>query len=240
MRRLLTALCLCLFALPAWAQDFTTGLTAYEKGDYERAFAIWLPLAKGVDPSAQYNVGLMYANGLGVARNDAEAVKWFRIAAKAGVPGADGNIGFMYEAGLGVAQDNEQAIAWYSKAVEKGEAAEQGLVEWQNNLGYMYETGRGVERDEVEAVKWYRRAADQDFAAAQFNLALKYDAGEGVPQDDVRAYMWYTIALSQLPVEQIETAVSLRNVVASRMMPDKVAQAGSMADEWLKKRGRGR
>ena len=268
MKRLLLALCMCLFASAVWAQGFAVGFEAYQSGDYARAFRIWKPLADRADTSAQYNIGLMYANGLGVPRNDAEAVKWFRLAAKAGIAGALANLGFMYEAGLGVAQDNSQAVSWYGKAAEKGDAfaqnslglmydegrgveqddeiavglyrqsADQGLVEAQNNLGYMYEVGRGVPQDDVESVKWYRRAADQDFAAAQFNLALKYDGGRGVPQDDSRAYMWYTIALTQLPVEQLETAVSLRNVVAERMAPDSIVNADRLAKEWLKKRGR--
>ena len=29
---------------------------------------------------AQYNLGVMYANGRGVPQNDAEAVKWYRLA----------------------------------------------------------------------------------------------------------------------------------------------------------------
>ena len=117
-------------------------------------------------------------------------------------------------------------------------AFQQGFDQAQNNLGFMYEAGRGVDQDDVEAVKWFRRAAEQDFSAAQFNLALKYDGGAGVPQDDVRAYMWYTIALTQLPVEQLETALSLRNVVAERMVPERVTEADEMAKEWLNKRGR--
>ena len=118
-------------------------------------------------------------------------------------------------------------------------SAAQGLAEAQNNLAYMYDVGRGVERDEVEAAKWYRRAAEQDFAAAHYNLALKYDSGSGVPQDDVLAYRWFTIALTALPVEQLETAVSLRNVVASRMVPDRIIEAELQARHWLTKHGRG-
>ena len=59
-----------------------------------------------------------------------------------------------------------------------------------------------------------------------------------MPQDDSRAYMWYTVALTQLPVEQLETAVSLRAVVAARMMPDHIAAAERLAKDWLKERGR--
>ena len=33
---------------------------------------------------AQYNLGVMYANGEGVAKNDEQAVKWYRKAAEQG------------------------------------------------------------------------------------------------------------------------------------------------------------
>ena len=59
-----------------------------------------------------------------------------------------------------------------------------------------------------------------------------------MPQDDSLAYMWYTIALTQLPVEQLETNVTLRNVVGARMKPDQIAAAERLAKAWLKKRGR--
>ena len=157
---------------------------------------------------------------------------FFRKAAEQGDAFAENRLGFMYEQGRSVEQDDEAAVSLYRRA------AVQGLAEAQNNLGYMYEEGRGIEQDDVEAAKWFRNAAEQDFAAAQYNLALKYDSGRGVPQDDSLAYMWYTIALSQLPVEQLETNVALRNVVASRMTPTQQAEAERKAKEWMAQHGR--
>ena len=37
------------------------------------------------DAKAQYNLGVMYANGNGVTEDDEEAVKWYRKAAEQGV-----------------------------------------------------------------------------------------------------------------------------------------------------------
>ena len=37
---------------------------------------------------AQFNVGVVYARGLGVAKDEAEAVKWYRKAADQGHPRA--------------------------------------------------------------------------------------------------------------------------------------------------------
>jgi TPR repeat protein len=51
---------------------------AYDRGDFETALRLWQPLADQGNADAQRNLGLMYANGRGVAENDAKAVKWER------------------------------------------------------------------------------------------------------------------------------------------------------------------
>ena len=50
---------------------------------------------------AQGDLGFMYANGLGVLRDDAEAVRWYRLAADQGDADAQGNLGEMYADGRG-------------------------------------------------------------------------------------------------------------------------------------------
>jgi TPR repeat protein len=46
--------------------------------------------------TAQYNLGVMYADGDGVPENGAEAVKWFRKAAAQGDADAQYNLGVMH------------------------------------------------------------------------------------------------------------------------------------------------
>ncbi len=106
--------------------------------------------------------------------------------------------------------------------------AEQGNASAQFNLGVMYERGHGVPQDHAEAAKWYRLAAEQGDAFAQFNLGLMYADGDGVPQDDVLAHMWWNLAAAQ----GIENAKTNRDIVASRMTPDQLAEAQRMAREW--------
>ena len=60
-------------------------------------------------PTAQYNLGIMYAKGQGVPQDYAEAVKWYRLAADQGIPTAQNNLGFMYAKGEGVPQDYSEA-----------------------------------------------------------------------------------------------------------------------------------
>ena len=74
---------LALMAAPARA-DFAAGVAAYDAGNYAKAYAEFLPLARGGDSAAQYSLGNMYRRGQGMARDNAEAVRWYRKAADQG------------------------------------------------------------------------------------------------------------------------------------------------------------
>ena len=50
----------------------------------EESFEDLIALAEAGDPDAQYNLGVMYANGRGVTQDDTEAVRWYRLAADPG------------------------------------------------------------------------------------------------------------------------------------------------------------
>lgn len=113
---------------------------------------------------AQYNLGILYEHGLGIAQDSTEAVKWYRQAAEQGYAAAQLSLGVLYEIGGGVTQDYAEAVKWYRQAAAQGDALA------QNNLGWLYETGHGVTQNSVEAVKWYRQAAAQGNARAQAHL----------------------------------------------------------------------
>ena len=60
--------------------------------------------------------------GLRVARDDAEALRFWRLAAAQGDADAMFNLGFMLERGRGVAQDRAEAIGLYRLAAAQGDA----------------------------------------------------------------------------------------------------------------------
>lgn len=121
--------------------------------------------ADGGRADAQYILGALYADGRGVARDQAEAVRWYRKAAEQNDPIAQDKLGFMYSFGNGVEKDRVEAVRWYRKA------ADQNLAVAQHDLGFMYEEGWGVEKDKAEAARWYQKAADQGYELAR--IALK-------------------------------------------------------------------
>ena len=81
MRHLRIVALAVVLALPVAAQDFEKGLEAYQRGDYETALREFRPLAEQGYAEAQYSLGLMYENGLGVPRSYAMAHKWFTLGA---------------------------------------------------------------------------------------------------------------------------------------------------------------
>lgn len=71
---------------PAWA-GLDEGVAAFKRGDYAAALREFRPLAERGDAGAQHNLGVMYTHGHGVPKDDREAVKWYRRAAKQGNAG---------------------------------------------------------------------------------------------------------------------------------------------------------
>ena len=125
MRHLTATLCLTLAVLlgsagMGWGADFQKGLDAVQRGDYTTALREWKPLAKQGVAFAQYNLGVMYANGQGVPQNYKTAVKWYRLAAEQGKSSAQYNLGLMYDNGKGVPQDYKTAVKWYRLSAEQG------------------------------------------------------------------------------------------------------------------------
>ena len=67
--------------------------------DYARALVWYRKSAEQGDAFAQTGLGVMYANGRGVAQDDAQAFVWFRKAAEQGDAEAQGSLGAMYATG---------------------------------------------------------------------------------------------------------------------------------------------
>ena len=115
-------------------------------------------MAKSCEPgiyNVQLNLGVIYDEGLGVPKNAAKAMEWYRKAAELGNAEAQFNLGGVYRDGKGVPKDAAKAAEWFQKA------AAQGLAEAQYWLGRMYHFGKGVPKDSVKAAQWYQKAAAQ-------------------------------------------------------------------------------
>jgi len=210
---------LLLSATTVWAGTMKDGDVAYHRGDYVTASKIYGSLAAQGNARAQNNLGMISLKGHGVAHDDAEALKWFRLAAAQGLAEAQLNLGAMYAEGLGLAQDYAQAGKWFRLAAEQGDAKA------QFNLGLLYMSGSGVAHNDAQAVTWVRKSAVQGLAQAQYTLGSMYEHGQGVKQDYVRAYLWFALGADSGDTDSAKS----RDRAATLMTPKQIAQARKLA-----------
>jgi len=85
-----------------------------ESGQFEAArLALW-PAARSGNAEAEELIGVMYALGLGVEKDEVRAMEWYMRAAMKGHPGAQSGVGWYYELGIGLpAPDLTRAYLWY-------------------------------------------------------------------------------------------------------------------------------
>ena len=115
------------------------------------------------DPYAQFNLGAMYANGVGVLKDDAEAVRWWRLAAHQGDVDAQCALGSVYAGAPGGA----------AAALREAEADPLSLV-----AGFLLGT---VPTDFVPAHMWLNIAAangHEDAALGRDALELLMSAAD--------------------------------------------------------------
>lgn len=141
--------------------------------------------AQSGDANAQYRLGMAYEHGIGVPRDLAQAMNWYKKSAAEGNANGEYYLGAMYQYGIGTQQDYAQALSLYQQA------AKQGHTEAENSLGVMYRNGLGVQQDNAQAIAWYQKAAAQGYVVSETNLGEMYQNGFGVPKDYAQAIAWY-------------------------------------------------
>ncbi|MES2824594.1 MAG: tetratricopeptide repeat protein [Pseudomonadota bacterium] len=164
--------------------DYKKGTEAFQQKNYQQAFLCYKNAAEQGDAKLQFNLGLMYTDGVGVVRDLKQAVVWYTKAAEQGDVEAQFNVGLSYHQGIDVVQDLKQAADWYKKA------ADQGFVQAQCNLGVLFQED-GLARNYEKALVWYKTAAEQGDACAQRNIALMYIQGKGVDRNKLKAISWF-------------------------------------------------
>jgi len=180
--------------------------------------ALALKANQGV-AGAELLLGLKYAEGEGIAKDEAEAAKWLQRAAEKGEALAQYRLGTLYEKGLGVPLDAKVAADWYAKT------AEAGNVKAMHNLAVAYANGTGRETNYTEAARWFRSAAERGMADSQFNLAVLHERGLGVQTSLTDAYRWYAIAAAEGDAESSTRVEALTSQIpaSERDAADKAA-----------------
>ncbi len=112
MRQAILAAALVL-AGPA-AAEIETARDLMDAGRFQDAMQELMPAAISGNAEAEELIGVMYALGLGVERDDQRAFEWYLRAAMKGHAGAQSGVGWYYEVGRGMpAPDLVRAYMWY-------------------------------------------------------------------------------------------------------------------------------
>ncbi len=98
---------------PAFA-ELEAARDLMDKGHFTQAMQELQPAARSGNAEAEELIGVMYAMGLGVTRDDIRAFEWYLRASMKGHPGAQSGVGWYYEVGRGMpARDLVRAYTWY-------------------------------------------------------------------------------------------------------------------------------
>ena len=163
---------------------------AYAAGQQlPEAAAVYRKAADKGSTSAMVELGIMLANGMGVAKDEVQARGLFQRAAEAGNPRGATNLAAVGTDG-GAPSDPAEARA----LLEKAAATNSAEAEFQ--LGVMLADGTGGPQDDVRARAMFASAAAQGHAAATEWLAAFEEAGRGGPKDKDAAKADYQKAVA--------------------------------------------
>jgi TPR repeat protein len=162
----------------------------------ELAVRVLHKIAEQGNPIFQRALGQYYSLGIGVEKDEAEAVKWYQKAAEQGDEEAQLYMSGCYRDGTVVEQDEDESLKWLKKA------ADQGNAKAQCKLGHRYATGDHVNVNKALAVRLYHNAAEQGDAEAQYKFGQAYAEGMGTLMPDKNmARIWYQKAAEQGNIE---------------------------------------
>jgi TPR repeat protein len=136
--------------------NFEAGIAAYNVNDLPLAYKEFLAASEKGHADSQFNLGLMYEQGIGVGKDEKKAVFWYGKSAAQGNAAAQFNLGVLYENGRGTKVDFARANEWYRKASVQGDALAVG------NLGMLYVRGDGVKVNTVAGVALLLMSATAD------------------------------------------------------------------------------
>ncbi|MFK4383335.1 TPR repeat protein [Bradyrhizobium sp. USDA 223] len=148
------------------------------------AIAAWRKAADKGSSAAMVELGVTYAAGSGVAKDEAQARKLFEKAAQAGNPRGVSNLAALGGAGGAAPADPAQARALLGKAAETN-------AEAQYQLGLMLSEGDGGAKDDVAARALFEKAAAQNHPGALERMGAFAQEGRGGAKDKDAAKAYY-------------------------------------------------
>jgi TPR repeat protein len=170
--------------------------------------------AAAKDSLAIYNLGIIYLNGQGVARDHERAFKLFVEAADLGYGPAAFSLANRMINGEGTRQDPAAAV----RVMRRG--AELGMRETMRMLGMFYLSGLGdaLPRDDVAGIAWLREAASRGDGYAMWVIGWLSAQGllAGLPKLEAEAWLQRAAAAGVSPAEVEDAKRAMTKLIRLR------------------------
>lgn len=155
---------------------YVQALSGYEKAEEENSNA-----------TAEYRIGLIYLNALGVKQDVDKAINWFAKSTLNGNSSAAYKLAVLYENGEVIPQDNEKAFLYYQISAEL------------DNPYACYKLGNiYLEKGDIpQAIKNFEQAADKNISHAWYRLGQIYSDEQYGVLDTEKSNVCYSKALQQ-------------------------------------------
>ncbi len=152
----------------------------------DNLYAKLTELARQGNVEAQYHLGMLLNNGIGVSKDFKQAYGWFEKGARNGDALASYKVGCYLAGQFGNVVPLDPAMAFNYKL----KSAEAGYSLAQQDIAVSY-----LRKSEFEkAVQWSKAAAAQGYPMALYNLSVIYKDGKGVPADKALSYGYFKLA----------------------------------------------
>lgn len=187
--------------------NYQNGVKRYQPENASVAIKALQPLASQGDAEAQFRLGSLYYQGLGVRQDYQEAASWLRKAAEQGHVFAQTTLGTFYAQGVQgvIEKDYPQALMWYIFAAAKGDGEAKVL---RDDLVMKMTPAQIAEAQELarnfkptaayeKEINELKELAEKGDATAQFRLGLIYYGGQATPRNYVEALSWFKKAARQ-------------------------------------------
>lgn len=226
---------------------YRAGMDQLAQQDYTGAVSLFRSAAARGEPMAQYQLGVLYQQGLGLDMDHDQAALWYRRAAEQGNVDAQFNLGNMYLMGDGIPQNDSDARYWYEQAATNGHAdaahnlknMEQFAVlgNSENVIAPLQVTEFSDAIDDrlmnqeqsLPASATPAEGIPSSIAVVDYERGLAYAFGEGVPRDQSRAFDYF-----RRPAEQGHASAQYRLGIAYAY-GDGTTQDKAQAMEWYRR-----
>ena len=166
------------------------GYAEFKMAHYGNARAIWEALAQRGNAEANFNLGILDEDGLGVAQNIQAALAHYETAAVAGSARAQYRLGLLYSGSATVHRDEARAGKWLAAAAAQGDKDAAALLAQLGGTPgtpaqqdfLKAETLRAGGQNQEAVAIWSRLARAGD-TRSRSRLAWMLEAGVGIARD---------------------------------------------------------